>query len=664
MTQANLNITNEQFLTTVFGDANAAFTQGIGGSNLFSISTVDGKRRKENFKALHCIVVDDVGTKCDKPPSEPNWIFETSEGNEQWGYILEEPITHQEAATVMTYCVGEYGDGGAKDVVRLMKLPESVHSKKLDADGNPWQTKVKYWNPTLRGDSRLQFLQPYAAKVKAQIENQVTNAPRANNTYKYDEVTLIALAGKYDPDFIELLNDPNPKSDSDFRFSCALFNAGATVEQAQSIYLNSPRYRNGKEHGQATENHFVHRIARADFKKWESEYRVGEWGYEHVEWLQENFMRPSEDEFEDEWAEAEKAPDPLVCGLFDLGDIGIPYGDTGSLKTATMIDLAIKVAGFDAEDESTWADWAGRPVMDGGDVLYLYSEGGKKILNRFKANAMANGYDLNKGNLHVVSCGIPMDTPHGVNWVKRLIERRNIKPKLVIVDVLIGHLEGEINSSATAAAFYRNAKQISKLCGNAVVMGVSHVGHTHKDRPEGARQWLSLADFAIPIERSPTGCVVFPPKNGDGIKPKVKVKDGDDNRKSVSYTMHIEEMKSFTNKRGITETPNAVAVVLDISSEVGKQAMQSLQNQIHNCNDQTKEAAFEIKKQHALDYIIEHKTASFVQVKKELGLSDTAGRRVQEHLREAGLITVEPLGGRGNPQGWVYQEQSPPPWAR
>ena len=55
-----------------------------------SLKSVNGsaKRKKENFSALHVIVLDDVGTKAHLPEGiELSYLLETSEGNFQAGLM-------------------------------------------------------------------------------------------------------------------------------------------------------------------------------------------------------------------------------------------------------------------------------------------------------------------------------------------------------------------------------------------------------------------------------------------------------------------------------------------------------------------------------------------------------------------------------------------------
>jgi hypothetical protein len=100
----------------------------------------DGKlyHRKKLFKSLRVVVLDDIGTKvpmsimpADFPPS---YIIESSAGNYQYGYILDEPVETLAAAEALIQLVYEsgYSDEGGKTPVKLVRLPEGVNGKKGD----------------------------------------------------------------------------------------------------------------------------------------------------------------------------------------------------------------------------------------------------------------------------------------------------------------------------------------------------------------------------------------------------------------------------------------------------------------------------------------------------------------------------------------------------
>lgn len=53
------------------------------------------RRKKTSFKALHAMMLDDLGSKVsmERVTLPPSWLLETSPGNYQAGYILSEPLT-------------------------------------------------------------------------------------------------------------------------------------------------------------------------------------------------------------------------------------------------------------------------------------------------------------------------------------------------------------------------------------------------------------------------------------------------------------------------------------------------------------------------------------------------------------------------------------------
>ena len=53
------------------------------------------RRQKTRFHALYAVMLDDVGTKvaAERLTLPPSWQLETSEGNNQAGYLLSEPLT-------------------------------------------------------------------------------------------------------------------------------------------------------------------------------------------------------------------------------------------------------------------------------------------------------------------------------------------------------------------------------------------------------------------------------------------------------------------------------------------------------------------------------------------------------------------------------------------
>jgi hypothetical protein len=95
--------------------------------------------KHKSFAALHVIVADDVGTKVNGQELldrnlTPTYIIESSEGNFQYGYVLDEAITnlaHASAAVASFKCAGITDEGGVM-AGKIVRLPGGINGKKID----------------------------------------------------------------------------------------------------------------------------------------------------------------------------------------------------------------------------------------------------------------------------------------------------------------------------------------------------------------------------------------------------------------------------------------------------------------------------------------------------------------------------------------------------
>jgi hypothetical protein len=132
----------------------------------FRAAENDGRfrRRKDQFGATHCIMIDDVGTKLaltSLPLASvlaPSMAVETSPGNYQVTYFLERPVFDQEWAEdairqIISRLTSGGPDPGMSGVTRVLRLPVGTNGKtKYVHDGRPWTTRLSYWRPDIRSD--------------------------------------------------------------------------------------------------------------------------------------------------------------------------------------------------------------------------------------------------------------------------------------------------------------------------------------------------------------------------------------------------------------------------------------------------------------------------------------------------------------------------------
>lgn len=141
-------------------------------NNYVAISAFSGdpvlklwKRRKENFAGLYAIMVDDVGTKI--PHADfvkrieglpPSMVVETSPGNLQVTYFLDNPLMDQEVAEdgvrqLIAVLTGNGLDPGMSGVTRVLRLPVGINGKAKyvsSQTGQPWGCRLAYYRPDIR----------------------------------------------------------------------------------------------------------------------------------------------------------------------------------------------------------------------------------------------------------------------------------------------------------------------------------------------------------------------------------------------------------------------------------------------------------------------------------------------------------------------------------
>jgi len=128
--------------------------------SLFEPDSTTGNfyRRKDLFRSCHVIVADDVREKLpvervEKLPA-PSYKLMTSNGSEQWGWILAVPCEDRDKINNLLDGLVAQGlapdgvDPGMKGVTRYIRLPNGVNSKyNKYEDGKPFAVRLIEWNP-------------------------------------------------------------------------------------------------------------------------------------------------------------------------------------------------------------------------------------------------------------------------------------------------------------------------------------------------------------------------------------------------------------------------------------------------------------------------------------------------------------------------------------
>lgn len=171
-------------------------------------STPEGKfyRRKILFAALHCVMIDDLGTKL--PMSdlkmEPTVLIETSPGNHQAWLFLEQPVTSLIGAETLIEQMIAAGisaelDPGMRGVTRVARLPVGANGKikYRSPTGAVWPQRVAKANLGLRYTPE-QIAQCYGLDLTPRREAPPPAKPRTGVEREFTEaIQLIKLLGHH-----------------------------------------------------------------------------------------------------------------------------------------------------------------------------------------------------------------------------------------------------------------------------------------------------------------------------------------------------------------------------------------------------------------------------------------------------------------------------------
>ena len=125
-------------------------------NNFVAISSHTSKRVEADVQGIHFMMLDDLGTKgvgLDQLPVAPSYVFETSSGNFQAGWRLENPASVDAQAYkrfIKAVLEAGWGDKDADSAVRYCRLPVGANAKAAVCQANggkPFETVVREWEP-------------------------------------------------------------------------------------------------------------------------------------------------------------------------------------------------------------------------------------------------------------------------------------------------------------------------------------------------------------------------------------------------------------------------------------------------------------------------------------------------------------------------------------
>lgn len=548
---APIKITNEEFLKALAGEdwprvpiswgENSWWVSPAGKnigkptqetSNYFTVSifalAADGKfrRTKELFVRQFVFVIDDVGTKLAEgviratlPP--PTYILETSPGNFQWGYKLNNGTDARAMDALVAAIVDDpdinpsLKDPGMKGVTRVARLPVGSNNKDKwkDAEGNGWPHVLHVWRPELS----------YSVEDLA-FWLGVDLSPVALERFKDVAGARRATAGELEADPIlklfdmkEMLLDATPNDNGFVSIVCPW-------ADEHSDSRNEAGYLPGSGGFKCHHGHCESRNMN-DLREWIAQECSDEFSAAQAETLRDIFEASpidwdavariaavaeapadleaavSEPEISGVTFDGDEPPAPermLVKGLVPYLGVTFIGGQSGAGKTFLAVDLAVSLASGEP--------FFGRKVCERVGVVIVAAEGGGTIKNRVHVarNAKAAGEILPIAWLKSApDFSKPRDVAAFIAKLKgvaaKMRETHGVRLGAVIFDTVAAAfgLEDE-NDNSEAARVVNLMNRLSTALG-VVVIPIHHHGKSGETGLRGASAWLGGADVVLSV---------------------------------------------------------------------------------------------------------------------------------------------------------------------
>lgn len=427
------------------------------------------QRRKANFVRLLCLVVDDADYS--KLLAEPSWVFETSPGNYQVGFLLDGADPQCEDRAVIDGLVTQLvsrgligGDISGNNIARYVRLPQGQNQKPRDS--GHWDVRVTHWNPERRLSLRSAA---GALGIDLDAAKAVTVTPALGSStfgLEQDEKLLVAASNiNTGADYHESINV----------IAASLVASGAhpgTVTNLLRAIMQAAQ------------------VPRDD--RWEGRYKDIP---RAVTTASQKFQRdaytpisadtgqPVEpvDLFVDAADLISNVSNPsfLIDGYLETGAMSLVFGPSGVGKSFIVYDMACCVA--------TGTPWHGHAVKP-GPVFLICGEGHAGVGRRIRAWSQHNSVPIPKGSLYVSRKAILLGDEEAAAALAHEIDRlkalAGAEPAMVVVDTVARSFGGgDENSARDMGVFISNCDTYIKRGGTNLLL----VHHSGKDTSSGAR---------------------------------------------------------------------------------------------------------------------------------------------------------------------------------
>lgn len=455
-------------------------------------------RTKDNFSRLLVIVADDI--QAEHLNGHPSYLLETSPGNFQAGVFIDPDDEDAANSKLVSRVIDALADAGhigadksGNNIVRYVRLPLGQNQKKRES--GPFDHVLHSWDPN-------QILSLADAAMVFGIDVDALDIPGSSSEPEGEfgkQADKLTSAIK---DIIsgQSLHDPVNVLTASLMASGA--HPGTVVNLTRAIMEASDAKTTRPDDWKARYEDIPRSVNQAEKFKKEIPAFEGEPGQ-----LPGYGIASVAERFE--------APDYLIKGVLNRGELSVTFGDSGTMKSFVELDKAMRLG--------LGMSWHGHRVKRAATLVIL-GEGAGGYKRRMRAWLQRHellAEDEDKPWIWVIDKAAEIYSNPKLlkEWVERASETLGHKIEHVLIDTLNTNLGtgADENDAVAIGTVLATSKEVTN---GAAVTFVHHVGHGDKARERGSYAIRGNMDNRTLVERDQEG------KGKVITVSSLKVKDG------------------------------------------------------------------------------------------------------------------------------------------
>lgn len=189
------------------------------------------------------------------------------------------------------------------------------------------------------------------------------------------------------------------------------------------------------------------------------------------------------------------APDWIIHGLMEKGQVGLLYGDSQAFKSYMMLDMAASIA------HPTHGLWHGHRIVSPGPTWFIAGEGNAILWRRLEALRQARAWNSDDiGHLWLSSSGLDLMDVVQLEYLRSQLEHTGYPPRVIFFDTMSTNAILDENNAKDCARLIQILHGIALEWGCTIIL-VHHVGKGNSRSVRGSSVLQANTDFRMRLER-------------------------------------------------------------------------------------------------------------------------------------------------------------------